>query len=59
MTAESYGGYKNKKDVCSFDKTKVVAKIVDWYQIPENEETIRRELVKNGPVAVGINARTL
>ncbi|KAL4481964.1 hypothetical protein ABPG74_008053 [Tetrahymena malaccensis] len=59
QTADTYGDYKNKKDICNFDKTKVKAKVVDWYQIPENEETIRRELVKNGPVAVGINARTL
>ncbi|EGR31212.1 papain family cysteine protease, putative [Ichthyophthirius multifiliis] len=58
-TSEDYGEYLNSKGQCKIDSNKVSAKVINWYQISEDEEAIRRELVQNGPIAVGVNARFL
>ncbi|XP_050211817.1 cysteine protease RD19A-like [Mercurialis annua] len=41
---------------CKFDKTKIVASVSNFSVVSIDEEQIAANLVKNGPLAVGINA---
>ncbi|KAL2939274.1 Cysteine protease RD19A [Bienertia sinuspersici] len=42
---------------CKFDKTKIAAKVANFSVVPADEGQIAANLVKNGALAVGINAR--
>ncbi|CAN6234573.1 unnamed protein product [Urochloa humidicola] len=67
-TAFSYlqkvGGLESEKDypytgtggTCKFDKSKAVAQVKNFSVVPVNEDQIAANLVKHGPLAIGINA---
>ncbi|KAF9608610.1 hypothetical protein IFM89_010095 [Coptis chinensis] len=48
--------YTGKDGKCKFDKTKIAASVFNFSVISIDEEQIAANLVKNGPLAVGINA---
>ncbi|KAF9623127.1 hypothetical protein IFM89_037643 [Coptis chinensis] len=48
--------YTGKDSKCKFDKTKIAASVSNFSVISIDEEQIAANLVKNGPLAVGINA---
>ncbi|KMT00384.1 hypothetical protein BVRB_9g216890 [Beta vulgaris subsp. vulgaris] len=56
MREEDYP-YKARNGRCKFDKSKIAAKVANFSVVPDNEGQIAANLVKNGPLAVGINAR--
>lgn len=51
--------YTARGGTCKFDKNKVVAKVVSWQMVNENEETIKQFLYEHGPLAVALNAEPL
>ncbi|KAL5069162.1 hypothetical protein RYX36_020049, partial [Vicia faba] len=48
--------YTGRDGSCKFDKSKVVASVSNFSVVSLDEEQIAANLVKNGPLAVGINA---
>eukprot|EP01018_Ginkgo_biloba_P016739 Gb_05866 [translate_table: standard] len=48
--------YTGVDGTCKFDKTKVAAKVANFSTVSVDEDQIAANLVKNGPLAVGINA---
>ncbi|KAF5201531.1 Cysteine proteinase [Thalictrum thalictroides] len=48
--------YTGKDGKCKFDKTKIAASVANFSIVSLNEDQIAANLVKNGPLAVGINA---
>ncbi|XP_074286207.1 cysteine proteinase 15A-like [Silene latifolia] len=42
---------------CKFDKTKIAARIANYSVVPADEDQMAANLVKYGPLPVGINAR--
>ncbi|EYU27644.1 hypothetical protein ABFS82_03G064900 [Erythranthe guttata] len=48
--------YTGKDGVCKFDKTKVVASVSNFSVVSLDDSQIAANLVKYGPLAVGINA---
>ncbi|KAK7856001.1 putative cysteine protease rd19b [Quercus suber] len=59
------GGLEKEKDypytgtdrgTCKFDKGKIVASVSNFSVVSIDEEQIAANLVKNGPLAIGINA---
>jgi len=46
-------------DTCKFDQSKVVAKISNWTQVPEDEGQIKEYLYAHGPLSVALNAEWL
>lgn len=48
--------YKGKKGQCNFDATKVAVKVANFSTVVVDEDQIAANLVKNGPLAIGINA---
>lgn len=44
---------------CSFDASKVAAKIANYTCLPEDEDQIAAYLVANGPVSIAMNANAL
>lgn len=57
--ASDYGEYRNKKEACHFDNKKVKARVTAWHLIDRDEDVMQRELVENGPIAIGIDANFL
>ncbi|XP_021738679.1 cysteine protease RD19A-like [Chenopodium quinoa] len=56
MREEDYP-YTARNGRCKFDKSKIAAKVANFSVVPVDEGQIAANLVKNGPLAVGINAR--
>ncbi|PIA57078.1 hypothetical protein AQUCO_00600066v1 [Aquilegia coerulea] len=48
--------YTGKDGKCKFDKTKIAASVANFSVVSLDEDQIAANLVKNGPLAVGINA---
>ncbi|KAG4955175.1 Cysteine proteinase 15A [Glycine soja] len=48
--------YTGRDGTCKFDKTKVAATVSNYSVVSLDEDQIAANLVKNGPLAVGINA---
>ncbi|KAH9292101.1 hypothetical protein KI387_042711, partial [Taxus chinensis] len=48
--------YTGTDGICKFDKTKVAAKVANFSTVSIDEGQIAANLVKNGPLAVGVNA---
>ncbi|KAK1399287.1 Cysteine proteinase [Heracleum sosnowskyi] len=48
--------YTGKDGKCKFDKTKVAASVANYSVVSIDEDQIAANLVKNGPLSVGINA---
>ncbi|CAN6897975.1 hypothetical protein YC2023_102344 [Brassica napus] len=48
--------YTGKRGHCKFDPKKVAVKIVNFTNIPLDEDQITARLVQHGPLSVGINA---
>ncbi|KAK9713920.1 hypothetical protein RND81_06G059100 [Saponaria officinalis] len=48
--------YNGRDGTCKFDKTKIAAKVSNFSVVSTNEDQIAANLVKNGPLAVAINA---
>eukprot|EP00250_Pteridium_aquilinum_P011783 c20301_g1_i1 orf=339-1466(+) len=48
--------YKGMKGQCKFDASKVAVKVANFSTVVVDEEQITANLVKNGPLAIGINA---
>ncbi|KAH7300811.1 hypothetical protein KP509_24G079600 [Ceratopteris richardii] len=48
--------YKGFKGKCKFDTSKVAVRVANFSSVVVDEEQIAANLVKNGPLAVGINA---
>ncbi|XP_020245251.1 cysteine proteinase 1-like, partial [Asparagus officinalis] len=44
------------RDTCKFDKSKISASVTNFSTISINEDQIAANLVKHGPLAIGINA---
>ncbi|XP_022772697.1 cysteine proteinase 15A-like [Durio zibethinus] len=53
---EDYPYTGNDRGPCKFDKSKIVASVANFSVISVDEEQIAANLVKHGPLAVGINA---
>ncbi|CAD5208694.1 unnamed protein product [Bursaphelenchus xylophilus] len=51
--------YVGQKCFCRVDEHPIVTYINDSLQLPANEEAIRQYLFKNGPISIGLNAKTL
>ncbi|CAA3017732.1 cysteine protease RD19A-like [Olea europaea var. sylvestris] len=56
MKEEDYPYTGTDRAACKFDKTKVAAKVANFSVVSLDEDQIAANLVKNGPLAVGINA---
>ncbi|KAK4437731.1 Cysteine protease RD19A [Sesamum alatum] len=56
MREEDYPYTGTDHGTCKFDKTKIAAKVANFSVVPIDEEQIAANLVKNGPLAVAINA---
>ncbi|KAL2629781.1 hypothetical protein R1flu_014467 [Riccia fluitans] len=56
LQKESDYPYTGKDGRCKFDPKKVVVKVANFTNIPVDEGQIAANLVKHGPLAVGINA---
>ncbi|XP_004230928.1 cysteine protease RD19A [Solanum lycopersicum] len=56
MREEDYPYTGTDKATCKFDNTKVAAKVANFSVVSLDEEQIAANLVKNGPLAVAINA---
>nr|BAA92495.1 cysteine protease [Vigna mungo] len=48
--------YAGRDSSCKFDKSKIAASVANYSVISLDEDQIAANLVKNGPLAVGINA---
>jgi cathepsin F len=48
--------YVGRDDTCKFDKSKIVAQVNNFSVVSVNEDQIAANLVKHGPLAIGINA---
>ncbi|KAL8135634.1 cysteine proteinase 15A-like [Apium graveolens] len=48
--------YTGKDGKCKFDKNKIAASVANYSVVSVDEDQIAANLVKNGPLAVGINA---
>ncbi|KAG2565561.1 hypothetical protein PVAP13_7NG035500 [Panicum virgatum] len=61
---EKVGGLESEKDypytgsdgTCKFDKSKIVAQVKNFSVVSVDEDQIAANLVKHGPLAIGINA---
>ncbi|CAK9140084.1 unnamed protein product [Ilex paraguariensis] len=56
MREEDYPYTGTDRGTCKFDKTKVAAKVANFSVVSLDEDQIAANLVKNGPLAVAINA---
>ncbi|KAG8368197.1 hypothetical protein BUALT_Bualt15G0020200 [Buddleja alternifolia] len=56
MREEDYPYTGTDRAACKFDKTKIAAKVSNFSVVSLDEEQIAANLVKNGPLAVAINA---
>ncbi|KAL0365562.1 UNVERIFIED_CONTAM: putative cysteine protease RD19B [Sesamum angustifolium] len=56
MREEDYPYTGTDHGTCKFEKTKIAAKVANFSVVPIDEEQIAANLVKNGPLAVAINA---
>ncbi|GFT14714.1 putative cysteine proteinase CG12163 [Trichonephila clavipes] len=59
LEGESDYPYDAKNDKCSFSKSKVKVYINSSLTISTNETEMQQWLVKNGPIAIGINANAM
>ncbi|KVI06529.1 Cysteine peptidase, asparagine active site-containing protein, partial [Cynara cardunculus var. scolymus] len=48
--------YTGKDGTCHFDKSKIAASVANFSVVSTDEDQIAANLVKNGPLAIGINA---
>ncbi|XP_074279368.1 cysteine protease RD19A-like [Silene latifolia] len=48
--------YTGKDGTCQFDKSKIAASVSNFSVVSTNEDQIAANLVKNGPLAIAINA---
>ncbi|XP_040379549.1 cysteine proteinase 1-like [Oryza brachyantha] len=48
--------YAGRENACKFDKSKIVAQVKNFSVVSANEDQIAANLVKHGPLAIGINA---
>ncbi|MQK21441.1 C1 family peptidase, partial [Escherichia coli] len=48
--------YTGRDGTCKFDKSKIVSSVANFSVVSLDEDQIAANLVKNGPLAVGINA---
>nr|XP_043618338.1 probable cysteine protease RD19D [Erigeron canadensis] len=55
QSEESYP-YTGKSGKCKFDPKKIAATVVNFTNIPADEDQMAAHLVKHGPLAVGLNA---
>ncbi|TYH17575.1 hypothetical protein ES288_A05G201400v1 [Gossypium darwinii] len=55
-TEKDYPYTRNDRGPCKFDKTKIAASVSNFSVISIDEDQIAANLVKHGPLAVGINA---
>ncbi|XP_077220343.1 putative cysteine protease RD19B [Tasmannia lanceolata] len=53
---EDYPYTGTDRGTCKFDKSKIAASVTNFSVVSVDEEQIAANLVKNGPLAVGINA---
>ncbi|CAO2041916.1 unnamed protein product [Urochloa humidicola] len=61
---QKVGGLESEKDypytgtggTCKFDKSRIVAQVKNFSVVSVNEDQIAANLVKHGPLAIGINA---
>ncbi|KAF8377892.1 hypothetical protein HHK36_031280 [Tetracentron sinense] len=53
---EDYPYTGTDRGACKFDKTKIAASVANFSVVSLDEDQIAANLVKNGPLAVGINA---
>ncbi|KAJ1440983.1 Peptidase C1A, papain C-terminal [Sesbania bispinosa] len=56
MREEDYPYSGNDRGTCNFDKTKIAASVANFSVVSLDEDQIAANLVKNGPLAVAINA---
>ncbi|XP_057966147.1 cysteine protease RD19A [Malania oleifera] len=56
MREEDYPYTGTDRATCKFDKSKVAASVANFSVVSLDEDQIAANLVKNGPLAVGINA---
>ncbi|KAG4209420.1 hypothetical protein ERO13_A03G197700v2 [Gossypium hirsutum] len=56
MREEDYPYTGTDRGTCKFDKSKIVAKVANFSVVSLDEDQIAANLVKNGPLAVAINA---
>ncbi|KAL7002664.1 Cysteine protease rd19a [Sarracenia purpurea var. burkii] len=56
MREEDYPYTGTDRGTCKFDKTKIVASVANFSAVSLDEDQIAANLVKNGPLAVAINA---
>ncbi|KAF8020280.1 hypothetical protein BT93_G0858 [Corymbia citriodora subsp. variegata] len=56
MREEDYPYTGTDRGSCKFDKSKIVASVANFSVVSLNEDQIAANLVKNGPLAIAINA---
>eukprot|EP00095_Tigriopus_kingsejongensis_P005669 maker-scaffold377_size191454-snap-gene-0.29 protein:Tk05669 transcript:maker-scaffold377_size191454-snap-gene-0.29-mRNA-1 annotation:"cathepsin f-like cysteine peptidase protein" len=59
LEAEEDYVYDGRDDKCRFDKNKVRVTIDSAVNLTQNEDTLAKWLVKNGPISIGINANAM
>ena len=55
VTKEDYG-YDGEGETCKFNRSRVAARVTGGVEISHNETQMAQWLLKNGPIAVGLNA---
>jgi len=58
-TEAAYPGGSHQGTVCKFDKKNIGVMLSSWKMLSSDEETLAKQLVENGPIAVAFNAARL
>jgi len=56
LESEQDYGYDGADEACKFNRSKVAVRVSGGVEMPTNETQMAQWLVKNGPIAVGLNA---
>jgi len=56
LEAEDDYGYDGADEACKFNRSKVAVRVSGGVELPQNETQIAQWMVKNGPIAIGVNA---
>lgn len=51
--------YEGRDDSCKFSKSKIVAVVVNYVNISNDENVMAEWLFKNGPISIAINANAM
>ena len=56
LESEADYGYDGADEACKFNRSRVAVRVTGGVELPTNETQMALWLVKNGPIAIGVNA---